>query len=69
MEPTYDNLLDEYLHVMFDPAHLLAELSFTIIFDFVFLAMLIPLIKIMLNNFRRALHKELDEEHGIEPHE
>lgn len=64
-----NELFDEYMHVAFDPAHILAELTFTLVFDFLFLAILIPLIKATLNNFKSNLHKELDEEHGIPPHE
>lgn len=69
MEEIHGTLLDEYLHVAFDPAHVLAELTFTLFFDFLFLALLIPLIRGMFRAFRASLHKELDEEHGIPPHE
>lgn len=64
-----ENLFDEYLHVAFDPAHILAELTFTLAFDFIFLAILIPFIRATLKSFKNNLHKELDEEHGIPPHE
>lgn len=64
-----NELWNEYVHVAFDPAHILAELTFTLVFDFLFLALLIPLIKVMLSNFKKSMHKELDEEHGIPPHE
>lgn len=69
MEQVYGSLLEEYMHVAFDPAHILAELTFTLVFDFLFLALLIPLIRRTLKNFTNTLHRELDEEHGIPPHD
>ena len=64
-----NELWNDYISVAFDPAHILAELTFTLAFDFLFLALLIPLIRGTLNNFKKNLHKELDEEHGIPTHE
>ena len=69
MEQIGQSLWEEYLHVAFDPAHVFAELTFTLIFDFIFVATLFPLIKRTLSRFRKSLHAEIDREHGIEPHD
>lgn len=59
----------EYVHVAFDPAHILGELTFTLVFDFLILVLLVRFIKGFMNSFKKELHTELDEEHGIPPHE
>jgi hypothetical protein len=55
--------------VALDPAHILAELTFTLIFDGLVIALLLPLFKMALNNIKNSLHKELDKEHGVPEHE
>lgn len=61
-EATTMNFWQEYLHVQFDPAHLLAELGFTLAFDLV--AWLF--IKKLFHKVLLRWHLELDKEHGIE---
>jgi len=60
---------EEYVHIQFDPAHILAEFGFTIFFDLVIIALLLPIASRCLNSFKKTLHKELDAEHGIPEHE
>jgi hypothetical protein len=60
---------NDYLHVAFDPAHIAGELTFTLVFDGLVLAILVPLFRMAIKNLRKSIHTELDEEHGIEPHE
>ena len=63
------NLWHDYLDVALDPAHILAELTFTLIFDGLVIALLLPLFKAAMINIKKSLHKELDEEHGIPTHD
>lgn len=56
-------LWHEYLHVQFDPAHLLAELGFTLAFD---LAAWL-LMKKLLTKILWRWHLDIDREHGV-PH-
>ncbi len=52
-------MLHEYLHIVSDPAHILAELTYIALFDIVIGAMLWPLIK-------RAVRRHDRDEHGID---
>lgn len=56
------NFWQEYLHIQFDPAHLLAELGFTLVFDL----MAWLLVKKLVNKILWRWHLELDKEHGVE---
>ena len=49
-----------------DPAHIIAELIFTIIFDGLFVAFLYGVVfrKFILPKLRRDIHKDIDEAHG-----
>jgi hypothetical protein len=57
------NLWCDYVHTQFDPAHLLSELGFTIVFDFVLLWLVWG--KILKPRIMKQVHAELDAEHGI----
>lgn len=66
----YHLCMNDYLHTQFDPAHLLSELGFTLVFDL----LLIPLFllaykKLIKPLIVKDLHEAMDEEHGIEHHE
>lgn len=68
-EPTGDvSFWQDYMGVAFDPAHVLAEITFTILFDFVLLFLVWGVFfkKVVLPKIRRDIHKEIDAEHGYE---
>ena len=51
-----------------DPGHILAELGWTIIQDGLFVAVLYGIVfkKMILPKLRKDIHREIDEEHGIQ---
>lgn len=55
-------MLDEYIHLLSDPAHMLVELTFMLVVDMFFLGFVWPLIKRAIRNE----HKVIDAEHGVE---
>lgn len=63
------DILHEYVHIMSDPAHLMAEISLMLIIDVLFLGFVWPFMSLRVNRIveRRvaAEHKVLDAEHGI----
>ncbi len=61
-------LLQEAWAVFTDPAHILAELSWTIIQDVVIVWLLYGTLfkKVILPKIRKDIHKEIDLEHGID---
>lgn len=65
------NVWQDFLSVAFDPAHILAELFFTIVFDGLILALGWGILvkKIMLPRLKKQLHDEIDAEHGVTPHD
>ena len=50
-------MFEEYLHIMSDPAHMAAEVTFMILIDVILLGMALPL-------FKRAIRKHDKEVHG-----
>lgn len=62
-----DDFWADFLSVALDPAHILAEAVFTIVFDglFIYLGYQILFKRLILPRLRREIHEELDEEHGI----
>jgi hypothetical protein len=60
-------MIEEYFHIMLDPAHAFAEISYTILFDLVIVGLIWGVIfnKIILPKVKRDLHLEIDTEHGI----
>lgn len=62
---------DEVWSIVFDPAHITAELTWNIVFDVLFVSVLYGIVfkRLMLPRLRREIHREIDEEHGIEPHD
>jgi len=61
---------EEFLAVALDPAHILAEIVFTIVFDGLFIALVWGVLfkKIILPRLRKQIHEDIDKEHGIESH-
>jgi hypothetical protein len=68
---TDNSLLVEAWSIFTDPAHIIAELSWTIIQDFVIIWLLYGTVwkKMILPRLRREIHKEIDEEHNISHHD
>lgn len=60
------NFWQEAWAVTTDPAHIFAELVFTVIFDGLIVAVFYNLIfkKIILPRLRKEIHKDIDEAHG-----
>ena len=51
-----------------DPAHILAELGWTVIQDVLIIGLLYGVVfkRVILPKLRKDIHKEIDAEHGIE---
>ena len=62
------SVLQEAWSIFTDPAHIMAELGWTIIQDLLIIGVLYGIVfkKILLPKLRRDIHKEIDIEHGIE---
>lgn len=60
-----DNL-PEWLGIALDPAHTIAELIWTIIFDGFVVAFLYGVVwkKVILPKLKHDIHKEIDQAHG-----
>jgi hypothetical protein len=58
----------EFLGLLADPAHILFEVVASLVIDVVVVAGLYGIIfkKFILPKLRRDIHREIDEEHGIE---
>ena len=57
--------------IAFDPNHIIAELIFTVVFDGIVVWLLWGIVfkRMILPKLRRQIHQEIDEEHGIDPHD
>jgi len=58
------DFLAAWWHIVADPAHMAAEVTFMILVDLLFLGLIWPLLK-------RAIvreHHKIDSEHGVENH-
>lgn len=57
---------EEVWHVTTDPAHIIAELVFTLVFDLFFIAVMYKIVfkKFILPKLRHDIHQEIDEAHG-----
>jgi hypothetical protein len=62
------SVLEEAWSIFTDPAHVMAEMGWTIIQDLLIIGVLYGIVfkKILLPKLRRDIHKEIDIEHGIE---
>jgi len=62
---------DELWSITFDPAHIVSEMIWQIVFDGLFVALLYGVVfkRLLLPRLRREIHKDLDAEHGIEHHD
>lgn len=61
---------DELWSITFDPAHIVSELIWQLVFDGLFVALLYGVVfkRWLLPRIRREIHEDIDEEHGIEHH-
>ena len=62
---------DELWSITLDPAHIVSELIWQIIFDGLFVAFLYGVVykRWLLPRLRHEIHEDLDKEHGIEHHD
>ena len=60
----------EFSSLATDPAHILFELVFSLIFDVLIISFIYGVLikKIIIPKLRRDIHKEIDTEHGYEGH-
>ena len=65
------SVFEEAWSIFSDPAHVMAELGWTIIQDILVIGLLYGIVfkKIILPKIRKDIHKEIDIEHGIEHEE
>lgn len=63
------HFFEEYLHILSDPAHLAAEVTFMIVIDLIGFGLVIPLLKRSITRSLRREHARIDREHGIEHHD
>lgn len=62
---------DEYVHLLQDPAHILFEITLSVVFDFViiYLGYQLFIKRVVIPRIRRELHREIDAEHHVEHHD
>lgn len=58
---------DEVISITFDPAHIVAELFWAVIFDVIVITLLLNVVfkKYILPKLKKDIHEEIDDEHGI----
>lgn len=61
------SILEEAFSIFSDPAHILAEVGWTLIQDVIIIWLFYGIVfkKIILPKLRRDIHTEIDEQHGI----
>lgn len=71
LQPHSDSFTEEYAELFSSPAHWAFELTFSIIFDLIIIALIYGVIikKIIIPRLRKKIHDEVDKEHGIEHHD
>jgi hypothetical protein len=57
----------EYIALLHDPAHILFEITLTIVFDFliVYVGYKVVFKKIIIPRLRKEIHEEIDREHEL----
>lgn len=57
----------EYLSMLHDPAHILFEITLSIVFDFfiVYIGYQVVFKKIIVPKLRKEIHEEIDREHDM----
>lgn len=63
-----ENWLQHAWEIFTDPAHILAELGWTVIQDVLIIGLLYGIVfkRVILPRLRRDIHREIDKEHNIE---
>jgi hypothetical protein len=58
---------EEFLHIATDPAHLLFELLFSVVFDVIIVSLIwgVVIKKIIIPRIKKDVHAQFDEEHGF----
>lgn len=58
----------EYISLLTDPAHLLFELTFTVAFDGLIIALLYGIVfkKFILPKIQKKMHQDFHDEHGLD---
>jgi len=59
---------DEFFHLASDPAHLLFELVFSLVFDVLIVSIIwgVVIKKVIIPKIKKDAHAQFDEEHGIQ---
>jgi hypothetical protein len=59
-------MLNEYFHLITDPAHGLAEITYTLLFDVLVVGLIWGVFfnKFLLPKIKRDIHSEIDSSHG-----
>lgn len=65
------SILEEYFALMTDPAHILFEITISVLFDVivVYLGYQLFFKRLIIPKLRRDIHRELDDEHHVEHHD
>ena len=58
----FKDFWSEYLHILSDPAHMMAEITFMLIIDVIVLGAVWPLMKKAVH---RTVEKRVQEEHAV----
>ena len=58
----------DFVSIATDPAHLLFEFLFSVVFDFIIVTLLYGIVvqKVIIPRLRKSLHEEIDTEHGVD---
>jgi hypothetical protein len=62
-----ESVWEQAWEIFSDPAHILAELGWTVIQDGIIIWLLYGIVfkKLLLPKLRKDIHKEIDAEHGV----
>jgi hypothetical protein len=63
----HGSLFSEFWAVFTDPAHALAEIASTLVFDFLFIAFLWGIVfkRYLLPRLTHKIHADIDKQHGV----
>ena len=64
-----DNFGQAYWHILSDPAHLMVEVTLTILIDVILLGVIWPLVRNFVREQLQRQHAELDAELGVVHHD
>lgn len=58
-------MIEEFWYVFTDPAHIMAEVMSSLVWDVLIVALLYPFVTRRIRRLRHEIHQEIDEEHGV----